>query len=209
MTIRLRTALAATLLLLSGHAAAALQIEVMVFKQPAAEGEGLDWQVAAPLPPCNAVQLRDGGGAESPYNAGGECVKQGDRDQILTGYGTATSTPSLAAAAAKLHAAGQAPLISRAWRQTGALSPVLLSGGADVAGQPQVRGTLVVMPADKYVEVTLDLVLARINKDSGLSEFLRVSETRKMKSGEPHYLDHPLLGAIVQVIDTDASKKPR
>ncbi len=210
MTVSFRLAVAIGLLLAASDAIAALQIELMVFKQPttATESDGLNWQVAAPLPPCHAVQLRDGGGADAAFaNDDGECVKQNGQSPLFTGYGTASATPSLVTAAAKLRAAGQSPLINRAWRQTGALSPVLLSGGADMAGQPEVRGTVSVTPADTYVEVTLDLVLTRLNASSGLPEFLRIAETRKMKSGEPHYLDHPLLGAIVQVIDTDANNK--
>lgn len=196
--IRSRFSVLLLLSLFAGHAAAAMHVDVLVFTQPGATGDTLPWKSELPLPPCHAVQLREGSGAEAAYINDSECVKKKGYEAIYAGYGAtgASTLPGLN----KLKNAGHNVLVNRGWRQTsGGLSPVLLRGGPDVGGRPQVVGTLEYTAAEKYVEVKLEFVLTRLNE--GQPEYLVISETRKMKYGEPHYLDHPLLGAIVQVDD--------
>jgi hypothetical protein len=199
-------ATALTLLLASAGAQAALRIDLLVFSQTAASGDGLGWTTTLPLPPCHAVQLREGAGAEAAFASDGECVKKPGVDPVYVGY-SGTGAAALTTAGNKLKTAGNTLLVNRGWRQSGDLSPVLLKGGKDIGGRPEVSGTLAVTTEDKYVSVTLDLVLTRLNAASGQPEYLPVREVRKMKTGEPHYLDHPLLGAIVQVVDTEQPGK--
>ncbi|MFP5440680.1 MAG: CsiV family protein [Gammaproteobacteria bacterium] len=197
---------AGLLLLTAATADAALRVDVLVFGQPAASSEGLGWTTTSPLPPCHAVQLRDGSGAEAAFANDSECQPVAGKEPMYAGYAGAGAA-SLTNAATKLKNGGHPLLVNRGWRQSPDLSPVLLRGGADIAGRPEVMGTFTLGVQEKYVEVTLDLVLTRLNKTSGQPEFLVIRETRKMKTGEPHYLDHPLLGAIVQVVDTEQEEK--
>ncbi|MFZ5722743.1 MAG: CsiV family protein [Pseudomonadota bacterium] len=202
--------LVALWLTLAGSAEAALRVDVLAFTQPAAAEDPLAWSTTLPLPPCHAVQLREGGGAEAAFRNESECVKKPGYDPVYAGYAGA-GTASLATAAGKLKNGGHRLLLNRGWRQSGDLSPVLLSGGNTVANRPEVVGTLSVSVMEKYIEVTLELVVTRFRAEQpdARPEYLTIRETRKMKSGEPHYFDHPLVGAIVQVVDTEVEAKNR
>ena len=70
-------------------------------------------------------------------------------------------------------------------------------------GPPAVHGTVKVSLA-RYLQVEIDLVYQRpANVDTAASspvpDRFRIMAERRMRSGELHYLDHPLFGVLIQV----------
>lgn len=181
--------------LLSGAAAhAELRVDLLAFTQ---NGSAFG-QVARPLPPCHAVLLKDGPGAESAF-AGGDtaCTRRAGHDTVYTGFAS-VGPSNLGTSAGKLKAAGYGVLVNKGWRQAGTgQSPVILRAGRVIGGQPELEVRIEINGTEKLPEVVLELVLTRLNGE--LPEYVVMREIRRMKPGEPHYLDHPVLGAIVQV----------
>ena len=99
------------------------------------------------------------------------------------------------------------PLVHMGWRQPGMSKseavPVKVSGAS--SGSPeasQVRGTLRLYRS-RYLHLEADLVLSKpaaayagANANGATRFTLR--ERRRMRSGELHYLDHPLFGVLVR-----------
>ena len=153
-----------------------------------------------PLPPCHAVLLRDGTGAEAAFaGSNPACGNKPGFDAVYAGY-AAVGASTLTAAAGKLKAGGYTVLLNKGWRQgsTGQ-SPVLLRAGKTIAGRAEIEATLDINGSTRLPEVTLDIVLTRLRGDQ--PEYLLLHETRRLKPGEPHYFDHPQLGAILQISD--------
>lgn len=75
--------------------------------------------------------------------------------------------------------------------------------GSDGGERPAVQGTVKVSLA-RYLHVELDLVYSRPGNDAidtpnaGPAGYRLVSE-RRMRSGELHYIDHPLFGVLVLI----------
>lgn len=65
--------------------------------------------------------------------------------------------------------------------------------------QPLLDGT-VSLSVSQFPHLAVDLVF--LDKDTGLPVQLR--ETRRMRSGELHYLDHPRFGVLAQVVAVSA-----
>lgn len=98
---------------------------------------------------------------------------------------------------------GFRPLAHYAWRQP-ALSqrrarwvhiyvPPESDGGL-TAGAPLIDGTLRVY-LSRYLHVDADL----LHQPSGLDTPVRLQTSRRMRSGDLHYLDHPLFGLLVLI----------
>jgi hypothetical protein len=102
------------------------------------------------------------------------------------------------------------PLLHLAWAQPGLAReqavPVRIEAGSDAGGH--VEGTLRVILA-RYLHVEADLRYRRpqdVYADADASDVLeapgvlfRLKESRRMRSKEVHYLDHPLFGAVVVI----------
>lgn len=86
------------------------------------------------------------------------------------------------------------PLLHATWEQPG-LAPararsVLLPRDSElVEGTVRLRRT-------RYLHVDLDLIYVL---GSGMGNYVRLEEERRVRLNELHYFDHPLFGAIVQV----------
>ena len=107
------------------------------------------------------------------------------------------------------------PFLHAGWRQRGlprsAARPVHVSSdlGHSSAGaaarvgssRPNVQGTVTVSLA-RYFQVNVDLLYSRpasgdaTEPDAGPTRFRLVSE-RRMRSGELHFIDHPLFGVLI------------
>ncbi|MES9958094.1 MAG: CsiV family protein [Sedimenticola sp.] len=98
-----------------------------------------------------------------------------------------------------------------AWRQPGfpremALPVYLHSTARDIYDQPLLEGT-VTISLGRYLHADLDLLLRQQSPYSSAGDSLLEQKTtghrfqahRKMRSGELHYLDHPLLGALILI----------
>lgn len=103
------------------------------------------------------------------------------------------------------------PLIHTAWRQ-----PVMdrkqaqglfLRSATELApGIPKAEGVITVS-VNRYLHVELDFLLWNLlsanTADGGLFQPLqksyRFTSHRRMRSGELHYLDHPLMGALILI----------
>lgn len=99
---------------------------------------------------------------------------------------------------------GYTPLIHAAWRQnvTGsenAKAWYLKSEQDIVPGTPTVEG-LVKISVGRYLHAELDL-LVRKKADGGVGNFksYRFTTHRRMRSKELHYIDHPLVGVLIEI----------
>jgi hypothetical protein len=95
---------------------------------------------------------------------------------------------TLAAASAKLaRSAGYRVVFEKAWIQPGLAKssspPVPLAGGP-ISGESRLY-------RQRFLHLGLDLALG---------DDQRLTEWRRMRSGEAHYYDHPLFGAIAVVV---------
>jgi len=180
---------------LAAAAERALQVEVIAFTQPAANGAPY-WQASRTLPACHAVALREGAGAEDAFADGSRCSRKPGFDAAFGGF-SAVSAQALGAHAAKLEAAGHALLASRRWQQVSAnLSPVLLRGGRRSADRQELEGTVALRTVSSGTEVSLEFVLTKMDGDS--PQYVTLIETRVIRPGELHYFDHPLFGVLLQ-----------
>ena len=101
---------------------------------------------------------------------------------------TPASVTTLAAASAKLaRSAGYRVIFEKAWVQPGlprnASPPVPLAGDS-ISGESRLY-------RQRFLHLGLDIVF---------SDDQRLTEWRRMRSGEAHYYDHPLFGAIAIVV---------
>lgn len=101
---------------------------------------------------------------------------------------TPASITTLAAASAKLaRSAGYRVIFEKAWVQPGlpknASPPVRLAGDS-VSGESRLY-------RQRFLHLGLDIIFG---------DDQRLTEWRRMRSGEAHYYDHPLFGAIAVVV---------
>ena len=68
------------------------------------------------------------------------------------------------------------------------------AGITDTAGQPLLDGTLT-LARSRYLHMAVDLIY--IDPNTGIP--MELKESRRMRSGELHYLDQPRFGVLVQV----------
>ena len=113
-----------------------------------------------------------------------------------------------------LHAGWRLPGLDRSAARPAHVSAHLGSGGIDAAGHeggelPAVHGTAKVSLA-RYLHVELNLLYSRPGNsatdppDAVPTRFRLVSE-RRMRSGELHYIDHPLFGVLVLITPFQAA----
>jgi hypothetical protein len=100
------------------------------------------------------------------------------------------------------------PLLHVAWRQpagTGPASPgVYLATAPGPGGQPRLEGT-VRLSVSRYLHLDVDLLLNRLapaatDMSPGIGyQGFRLKGHRRMRSGELHYIDHPVIGVLALV----------
>lgn len=103
--------------------------------------------------------------------------------------------------------AGYRPLLYKAWRQPAlgrkdAKAIHLMARDApesDALRRPRIDGWLR-LRSSHFLHVDTDLVLYIGDlPHAGNAEMVRLTETRRVKLNEVHYLDHPLFGVLVKV----------
>jgi hypothetical protein len=114
----------------------------------------------------------------------------------------------LTGAKQRLRSAGMTPLVHRAWAQPvynkrNARS-VPLRAGSDIApGVPRAEG-LITVSVNRYLHVELDMLLRGKMGGAPLlpGEFqnYRFKQHRRMRSKELHYIDHPLMGVLIEIL---------
>jgi hypothetical protein len=207
---RLSSAALALILLIPLVAEAAwYQIEIIVFSRTPKVGEQPEyWPEDPGRPDLEGARQLDRIGAAGPY------ARLPKSDLKLDGaYWSLRG------------AAGLKPLAHLAWRQPisspGRTPPVYLASGTDT-GSPELEGILKVS-VSRFLHVNLDLLLRRDTpagpsitpalaaaNDSGPPEPLyplgspddyvyRMQAHRRMRSGELHYIDHPLMGVLLRI----------
>ena len=104
-------------------------------------------------------------------------------------------------------AAGLTPVIHTAWQQPAysrnAATPFYLKSDREIApGTPLIEG-MVKVSVSRYLHVDLDLLMrgapAGAARLPGGFQTFRFTEQRRMRSGEVHYIDHPLMGMLILI----------
>ena len=150
----------------------------------------------------------------TPPGATGETWPQSpgklDWDSVRAGsYATAPGS-SLKLTGAKLalnQAGGLSPVIHTAWQQPvygrNAARPFYLKSDREITpGTPVVEG-MIKISVRRYLHVDLDLLLRRTTAEvatrAGGFQTFRFDEHRRMRSKELHYIDHPLMGMLIEI----------
>lgn len=159
-------------------------VEVLVFKQSNSPFATNEQFANNDLPPQRAA-----------YNLGVDA-------QELEGQLTLAplNSKALANHAARLNNEGKTVLFHERWLQgllpEGQDLPIRITGGRDLGGVsgPELQGYLELSIA-RFIEADLDVA---VQFPTGADVFTpRLTETRRARSGEVHYLDHPLIGALI------------
>lgn len=103
------------------------------------------------------------------------------------------------------------PLLHLAWRQpvtNSKKAQAIYLQSEDQDRIPQLEG-LIKISVHRYLHVGMDLLLRDDNRPSvasGLTNmqqpkqhFFRLKDNRRMRSGELHYIDHPMMGVLVLI----------
>lgn len=194
--------LAAALALLAAGAAPAqqdthYQVEVLVFLQP--QGS------SAELPPAPAAGLQSGEPEALREDLAAEPDAQPAAGGPATGLPAGFVPPSeplaLTAAAEALRRRGYQPLWHQAWIQPpgdrdGVVLPVLAALGQGRAS-PGLDGAIS-LTRGRFLHLGLDL-----QWQPGPVLEAEMSQRRRLRSGEEHYLDHPRLGVLALVRPVD------
>jgi len=119
-----------------------------------------------------------------------------DLDNPPTGFSSPDpQSLTLGGIAARLDQSGNYRLIRHiSWIQPGlpesAALPVLMGSSGNVVGT-------VTLTLSRYLHLNTDMVF--YTAVDGLPVAARVSDSRRMRSRELHYIDHPLLGVIAEI----------
>jgi hypothetical protein len=73
--------------------------------------------------------------------------------------------------------------------------PIYLESNASTLGVPSMRGLFTISIA-KFLQSQFELNF--LNANSGITEPVLIKTTRRMRSGEIHYIDHPLVGILIK-----------
>ena len=143
-----------------------------------------------------------------------EMVKELDWRSVRTANDIAAPTDSRQLTAAKLalrRSGGLIPVIHEAWRQPvfgrRSARPLYLRSEREIApGTPMVEG-MVKISVSRYLHAELDLLLrgspAGAQRMPGGFQSYHFNEHRRMRSRELHYIDHPLLGMLIEITPID------
>lgn len=177
------------------------EIELILFKQGNADSGTEQWPEDPGSPDWNnLVSLIPTANEQQPYGILPESAWQ--LQSLYNGLRRSGATQ---------------PLFHQAWRQPvvssdSAARPIYLGPRLEPAqaGEPapQFEGTLRIS-VNRYFHVNLDLLLMGANRAVPVTEpplvasptlgSIRFTAKRRMRSGELHYIDHPLMGALIQI----------
>ncbi len=205
--LALAVAVAAMLAAPAGASARWFTVEIIVFDDLGGEGLHAEHWPADPGEPSlrDAIELTP--------------LHEGEPDEAVHAYRLLNrSTLALDDVRRSLRrSARYRPFLHVGWRLPGLphgaarpahVSPRLVDRraggtGPDGVGRPAVQGTVKVSVA-RYLRIDLDLVYSRPGNgetetpEAAPAKFRLVSE-RRMRSGELHYIDHPLFGVLVLI----------
>ena len=198
MAVTVITALALQLATMSAFAQAKwYTVEVTVFERTSESGLGAEfWPENVDEPRSSFALSPRGGSTVGVLTAGASepsAIAAVPRGQLA--YGGIVK---------RLRRSGRyRPLVHLGWRQPGLAKtealPVRVAGSSSAAPDAsRVRGTLRLYRS-RYLHLEADLVYTRPNADVvSLTTRFSLQESRRMRSGELHYLDHPLFGVLVR-----------
>lgn len=196
-------------LILGGFATSTLaagnyEIEVIAFRYASTAATG-EWSATDSKPDLRAAR-------QLAPAAGGVATADVSSASDLPFVALDPSTYRLAGAEALLRrTAGYEVLAHAAWRQPGDaaqavyLSDLPAAAAAEPAATPpvaQLEGVLRLQVAEPDIRINTDFVVL-----AGTTP-VRVRAQRNVRSGELHYLDHELLGILLQVTALDAPTTP-
>jgi len=191
------------------------QVEVIVFRDLAPDSTE-EWPLTPGYPDIeSSINLAEGPELSAAALDAGEQTTR----KLEPGDASAL-TPAIAYAALKpdeltlqdlyqhlQHSGSYRPLLYQAWQQPGLgrteASTVHLQAQddptTDALRRPRVDGVLT-LRTSHFLHVDADLVLYIGDlPHSGNAEMVRLTETRRVKLNEIHYLDNPLFGVLVKV----------
>ena len=79
--------------------------------------------------------------------------------------------------------------------------PIYFESSLQRLGQPQLKG-VIELHVSRYLHSKIDLQYIP-EKARHLGETISLQQKRRMRSKEIHYLDHPLVGALIRIIPAD------
>ncbi len=191
------------------------QVEVIVFQNLQPESNE-DWPLTPGYPDIDsAIELND-----TP-DMGMDVLDAGEQAMLREDGGDGDGTTALLAFAELKpeqltlqplyrrlqRSAGYRPLLYRAWRQPGlgrtrAKAVHLMARDtpeSDALRRPRIDGWLR-LRSSHFLHVDTDLVLYIGDlPHSGNAELVRLTETRRVRLNEVHYLDNPLFGVLVKI----------
>lgn len=139
--------------------------------------------------------------------ASGELGWESERTENYSLVPTGSWRLSGAEQALKNSQEGLIPVIHTAWRQpvysqNSARSFYLKSEREIAPGTPLIEG-MVKISVSRYLHADLNLILrgtpAGADRLPGGFQTFRFNEHRRMRSRELHYIDHPLMGMLIQI----------
>lgn len=186
---RLLATLGLALLCAVPAVAADYEVEVIVFRHVVADAG--QWAESQPLPDFSAARRLVDGSAAEGLSPPASFVR------------LPSSMHRLAGAEKLLARAGAYEVLSHAaWRQPdSAAVPVYLADAAPAPGEgaasmrPRAEGSVSLQVARPQLRVQTDFVVM-----AGETP-VRVRDSRNLRPGELHYLDHALLGILLQVTE--------
>lgn len=184
-------------------------IELIVFAHVNAYdgGEAWPWQAAPDFPPANrGSQAQDEARESLPDPSE---VQAPLPEENVTWQSLPASERRLTAVAEALRRSSQyRPLAHLNWRQAlvepsaaRAVDIAALAGASDDRAVPRVEGSLRLSVA-RYLHLETDLRLIEDDSYATLEDrtaIYRLQQSRRMRSGELHYLDHPRLGILALI----------
>ncbi|MFT6154802.1 MAG: hypothetical protein ACJAYK_001842 [Crocinitomicaceae bacterium] len=76
--------------------------------------------------------------------------------------------------------------------------PIYIESSSQVLNQPQLKG-LFNLHVSRYLHSKIELQFIPENADS-LKQTLSLKQSRRMRSKEVHYIDHPSLGVLIRIL---------
>ena len=157
------------------------------FEPPADESAVPDWSRARALQPGVSVPL-------APWSADGPAASGGTPYALLPDGALKLS----GAAEALRRAPGLSPVLHLGWRQPidgrSGERPLYLEW-PPARGDARVQG-VIALRLSRYLHVDVDFL--RLGPPEG-GPPARFQDSRRMRSGELHYLDHPDMGMLIEV----------
>lgn len=185
-------------------------IELVVFAHVNAHdgGEAWPWEAVPDFPSANrGSQVQDEARESLPDPSEGQALLP---EENAAWQPLPASERRLTAVAEALRRSNQyRPLAHLNWRQAlvepsaaRAIDIAALAGAADDRAIPRLEGSLRLSVA-RYLHLETDLRLIEGDAHASLDDrtaIYRLQQSRRMRSGELHYLDHPRLGILALII---------